>query len=307
MKTTHRAFSYESDDFTRMCRFVADDNRARGGRAIWHLGRMVDWKYGLYNPVKFMPDNFAKEAELWFDAFGDVCGMVLSEDFGSELTLLVRRQWEHLAPEMLVFAKVHWGNRYDALTFSLPEGETAIEAALVNAGFSLQDTLEITNVFDTARFAEAVLHIPDGFRFESMAENGDYTSHDNMRRNAFQSTCEPELDRLLRDYTRRSPIYMPETDFVLIDADGRHVSGCEAFIDRWNGLAEIERVCTIREEWGKGYARQVLTGCLRRLYALGIPRAVLAGSYDKTRHLYGSLGHVDAYNRLSYEWKKQVR
>ncbi len=305
MKTSHRAFCFESDDFTHMCRFVTEDNHTRGERAIWHLGRMVDWKYGLYNPAKFMPDNFSKEAELWFDAFGEICGVVLSEDFGSELTLLVRRSWEHLAPEMISFAKTHWGNRYEALTFSLPEGETAIEAALANAGFSRQDTLEVTNIFDTAQFSNTVLALPAGFRFESMAENGDYAAHDTLRRNAFQSTCEPELDRLLRDYTRRSPMYAPQTDFVLIDADGRHVSGCEAFIDRWNGLAEIERVCTLREEWGKGCARLVLTGCLKRLHALGISRAVLAGGYDKTRHLYGSLGHVDAYNRLSYEWKNR--
>ncbi len=305
MKATHRPFCYESDDFTRMCRFVVDDNHTRGDRAIWHLGRMVDWKYGLYNTAKFMPDNFAREAELWFDAFGDLCGMVVSEDFGPELALLVRRGWEHLAPELLAFAQAHWGNRHDALTIMLPEGESALEAALAEAGFLRTEALEITHAFDTARFAHTVPALPQGFRFESMAENGDYPSHDNLRRNAFQSGREPELDRLLRDYTRRSPIYTPQTDFVLIDATGRHVSGCEAFIDRWNGLAEIERVCTLQEEWGKGYARMALTGCLHRLHALGIPRAVLAGSYDKVRHLYGSLGHVDAYNRLYYEWRRQ--
>ena len=305
MRTMHRPFRYESDDFTRMCRFVVEDNHARGVRAIWHPGRMVDWKYGLYTPAKYMPDNFAQEAELWFDAFGDLCGMVVSEDFGPELALLVRQGWEHLAPEMLAFAKTHWGSRYDSLSFMLPEGEAVLEAALANAGFIRTEALEITHVFETARYADTEPAAPDGFRFESMAENGDYRSHDLLRRSAFNSSRELELDLLLRDYTRRSPIYTPQTDFVLIDTTGRHVSGCEAFIDRWNGIAEIERVCTLAEEWGKGYARQVLIGCLRRLHALGIPRAVLAGGYDKTRHLYGSLGHVDAYNRYFYEWRRQ--
>ncbi len=305
MKTTHRPYCCESDDFTRMCRFAVEDTHARGDRYVWHLGRMTDWKYNLHNLAKLMPDNFTREAELWHDAFGDLCGMVFSEYFGPELTLMVRRGWEHLAPEMLVFAQAHWGGRNEALSFMMPEGETALEAALENAGFVLQEDLEITYIFETARYADTVPAIPKGFSFTSMAGNDDYASHDAMRRSAFKPALDFVIDQLRREYTRRSPIYTPQTDFVLIDATGRHVSGCEAFIDRWNNNAEIERVCTLDSEWGKGYARMALVGCLHNLHELGIPRAFLTGGHDKTQHLYGSLGHVATCNRRFYEWRKQ--
>jgi len=53
-----------------------------------------------------------------------------------------------------------------------------------------------------------------------------------------------------------------------------------------------------------GYARLMLLACLRRVHEAGIPTAVITGGYDKTIHLYGDLGHVDAFDLHPYQWTK---
>ena len=53
MKLYNRNFIFESNDFENMCKFVINDNSKRKEHFIWHIGRMVDWKYNLHNRNKF--------------------------------------------------------------------------------------------------------------------------------------------------------------------------------------------------------------------------------------------------------------
>jgi len=301
MKTSHRPFIFESNDFESMCRFVIENCGHRKDRFLWHIGRLVDWKYNLINSRKCIPDNFSRETELWFDWFGELIGFVLTEDFGSELSFFMKPEWFCLQPEMVRWAKSHWGSRHDRLSIMVIEGSNDFIAVLESEGFSRTDGLERTHIFDTARYADYAL--PDlSVRFEDMTVHGDYEAHDAIRTDAWPKSQPPEQLREIRSYTRRSPIYEPKFDFVLVLGDGRAVSSCEAFVDRQNGTAEIERVCTLRTEWGRHYARMTLLSCLRRLHESGVPMAFLTGGYDKTLHLYGNLGHTDAFDLHTYEW-----
>lgn len=304
MKTSHRPFLFESDDFQRMCRFVIDDCQKHGTDYTWHIGRIIDWKYGLKLLDKHFPDNFSREAELWFDWFGELIGFVLAEDFRDDLALLVRSEWHCLVPEMAEFAKQQWGIRYESISIMLPDSRVEIAKALEDSGYVKKDNREVTYVFETACYGTYRLPDDAGTHVETMAQSGDYEAQNLLRGAAFDSGIQRELDRKWRAYLRRSPIYSSEFDFVLIDGDQRMVSGCEAFIDRYNATAEIERVCTHPDAWGKGYGRQILLSCLRVLSEAGIPTAFITGGYDKTIHLYGSLGHVDSHSRGFWEWRR---
>jgi hypothetical protein len=66
----------------------------------------------------------------------------------------------------------------------------------------------------------------------------------SLRRESWPGSFDIVLDLQIREYTRSSPIYNPKFDFVLVNEEKKHVSGCEAFIDYQNNTAEIERVCT---------------------------------------------------------------
>ena len=48
MKTTHRSYSEVSGDFHLLCRFIVANYHGVRAYSTWCLGRLVDWKYGLY-------------------------------------------------------------------------------------------------------------------------------------------------------------------------------------------------------------------------------------------------------------------
>lgn len=122
-----------------------------------------------------------------------------------------------------------------------------------------------------------------------------------MRRESWPGSFDIVLDLQIREYTRSSPIYNPKFDFVLVNEEKKHVSGCEAFIDYQNNTAEIERVCTRPGFQNRGHAATILKACMRELYKNNIATAYLSADYDKTIYLYGKLGHVKEVTRYFYK------
>lgn len=300
MRTYHRNYIYESNDFENMCKFIVQDNSIKKEYFIWHIGRIVDWKYNLSNFKRHFPDHFSKAAHLWFDYFHNLIGFVISEEFDNEFTIFLKDQYSHLYPELISWVKNEWGNKYDKLVTSAVENQTEFIRCLEANGYIKNNSLEMTRVFNTILYQNYTIEDSSVF-FQSMFENLDYEEHDNLRNNAWPRPYSQEFNMQINEYTRQSPIYDAKFDFVLVNKDGRHVSGCEAFIDYENNTAEIERVCTHSDFYNRGYAQIVLKSCMKRLYENNIRTAFLGGSYDKAIHLYGKLGHVTEYARYSFE------
>jgi hypothetical protein len=59
MKTYHRDFIYENDDFNTLCKFIVKDNSIKKDYFIWNISRIADWKYNLIN----------KKNNLFFNIF----------------------------------------------------------------------------------------------------------------------------------------------------------------------------------------------------------------------------------------------
>lgn len=57
MKTYHRNFLFESNDFKELCNFIVQENAKKKDSFIWHIGRIVDWKYNLSDFRKHFPDK----------------------------------------------------------------------------------------------------------------------------------------------------------------------------------------------------------------------------------------------------------
>ncbi len=301
MKTYHRNFIYERNDFDTLCKFIIEQNSIRKDFFDWHIGRIVDWKYNLSNFKRHFPENFNKAAHLWFDYFHNLIGFVISEEFNNEFSILLRNEYSHLYPELLNWAKSEWGNKYDKLVTQVIQTQTEYMKFLEDAGYKKTNSVEMTRVFNTSFFKDYTIDATS-VSFQSMFENGDYGEQANLRTNAWPKPYSREIDLQIKEYTRQSPLYNAKFDFVLVNNDGRHISGCEAFIDYENNTAEIERVCTHSDFYNKGYAQMVLKTCMRRLYENNIMTAYIGGSYDKTIHLYGKLGHVKEYARYFFEY-----
>lgn len=301
MKTYHRNFIYESKDFDNMCSYILEDNRLKKEHFIWHIGRIVDWKYNLANFSRHFPDNYCRAAQLWFDYFHNLIGFAISEEFNNEFSLLLKKEYSFLFAEMLDWVKTEWGCQHKSLVTQEIETETGYIKILEEHGYKRTEGIELRRVFDTSHYKD--FNVEDlSISFQSMSENKDYSAQAILRRNAWPKTYSDEIDLQIREYTRRSPLYNADFDFVLVNKEGRHVSGCEAFIDYENNNAEIERVCTHSDYYNRGYARTALKACMRKLYEHNILTAFIGGSYDKSIHLYGKLGHVKEYTRFTYEY-----
>ncbi len=300
MKTHHRPFIYESSDFKHMCALLVRDNASKRDSFVWHVARLVDWKYNLFNFKRCFPGNYASAAHLWFNFYDELIGFVISEEFNEQFDIIVLEEYEYLYPEMLAWAQVEWGPQYRHLLTSAADVHEKRIFALEQAGYQRTGDVEMTRIFDTAYFRD-VPYPAAPLRFESMAENKNYANQAILRRSAWPNhRYDPQTDEAIRVYIRTSPIYDARFDFVLVDESGTHVSGCEAFIDYANNTAEIERVCTHAEHHNKGYSKMTLRACLRVLHENHIGTAYISGGYDKTIHLYGALGHINEFATLFY-------
>lgn len=305
MQTHHRPFIYESSDFKSMCALLIHDNSVKKEQFVWHVARLMDWKYNLGNPRRRYPGNYANAAHLWFNYFDELVGFVISEEFNDQFTIIVLDTFNYLYPEMLEWANSTWGSQHAYLTTCVVSTNIMQISALEKAGYGKTEEIEMTRSFDTCLYRDHP-YPSAPLRFESMAENGNYENQRLLRLSAWHHDDEKydeEEDRAICAYIRTSPIYNARFDFVLVDQTGAHVSGCEAFIDRVNGTAEIERVCTHPDHYNKGYSQMALKSCMRVLHENAIPVAFLSGGYDKTIHLYGKLGHAKEVTRLFYKLK----
>lgn len=303
MKTYHRNFIYESNDFESLCKFIIQDNSLRKNNFTWHIGRIVDWKYNLSNFKRHFPGNYSEAAHLWFDCFHNLIGFVITEEFNNEFDIFLKKEYSFLYSELLTWAGTEWGDKYNTLVTPVMESETEYMKILENQGYRRNDRKEMVRIFDTSLYKDYVIE-DSSVSFQSMSENRDYTEQARLRTNAWPKTYSFEIDLQIKEYTRTSPIYNANFDFVLVNKDGKHISGCEAFIDYENNTAEIERVCTHSDYYNKGYVKMVLKACMRKLYEHNIRTAFISGGYDKTFHVYGKLGHVNEFTRYFYEFNK---
>lgn len=300
MRTYHRDFIFESNDFEMMCKFILQDNSYKKEHFIWHIGRIVDWKYNLSSYKRYFPDNYSQAAHLWFDYFHELIGFTITEDFNNEFYVFLKDEYSHMYDELVHWFTNEWNHKYDSFKTSAVESQTKFISCIEKRGFHKSDEVEMTRVFDTSLYKD--FSIDDSMvTFQSMIENKDYEEQRNLRINAWPKSFDEEMDIQRREYTRRSPIYNADFDFVLVNKNGKHVSGCEAFIDYHNNTAEIERVCTHSDFYNNGYAQITIKSCMSKLYHHSIKTAYLSGSYDKTIYLYGKLGHIKEVARYFYQ------
>jgi GNAT superfamily N-acetyltransferase len=294
-----RPFDYESPDFDAMCALIIRDNAVRRENFVWHIARLVDWKYNRFNPRRRFPENYASAAHLWTDDNGVLAGFAVSEEIDGQFEIIVLDEYKSLYPEMLAWAGSGWGGKYPQLITSAVETNLPLIAALERAGYEKNGDMDVTRMFDTSRFRD--FPFPEApLCFQSMAQNKNYANQRRLRLSAWPNALEAEADEAIRAYCRTSPIYDARFDFVLVDESGAHLAGCEAFIDRTNGTAEIERVCTQAAHRHKGYARLTIESCLRVLHESQIPAGYLTGGNEETIRLYGSMGHVKEVARHYY-------
>lgn len=306
MKTTHRDYSESAGDFNLLANFLFDHNQTVRGRSTWCIGRLVDWKYALFEKkcayIAFCDEN----AHLWFDAFGALAGFAINENGDSGFAIITLDGFRFLFPEMLDWSVTHWASRQPPASIEVTEHQDLEIAALERCGFRLDSTF-YTRAFDLTGPLVPRAPLEEGFTLVDMASHPDYPAQNRMRANAFQNRdnlSDAEVQERIRLYNHsiQGPIYHGPTDICVMAPDGRFVSGCEALIDTHNAEADIERVCTHNAFRKRGFARAAIQECLYRLKDMGIKRAYITGYSKEAIALYGSLGAVA--EQKAYVYKK---
>lgn len=296
MRTTHRDYAEDAGDFGRLAGLITDDPEHVRAHTTWCLGRIADWKYGLWGAKPSIPRFCERNAHLWFDGFGALAAAAISEDGGPEFVALTTRGYRFLVAEMVAWVLGHWGAR-GPLSVEVTEHADVEVAALERHGFRRASEFHAYGFDLTAPLPAAPL-LPQGFAMVDMASAPDWAGRRRLRAEAFQGRGDLSDEELARDLEleaagRESPIYHPCTDVYVRAPDGRLVAGCEALIDARNATADVERICTHSAFRRRGLARAVIHDCLRRLRDMGLTRAYIAGYSPEALALYGSLGAVD--------------
>jgi ribosomal protein S18 acetylase RimI-like enzyme len=304
MKTTHRFYEEEAGDFRRLCRFVQQNDDAIRTYATWCIGRLVDWKYGLYESKTAVPDFCNRNAHLWFDGFGDLVAFAISESGGRGFEILTKAGARFLFAEILAWVLANWGNR-GRLSIEVTARQTLEQKVLENRDFAQKQPF-YTEVFDLTRPLPPPPPLPAGFAIVDMASRPDYVAQRILRNDAFQNLsdmAEEELQRQMRfyNYGHRGPIYHAEADLCVAAPDGRFAAGCEALIDTDNAAADVERICTHSDFRRRGLARAVTLACLHRLQEIGMQRAYITGYSEAAVALYASLGESARKTSYIYE------
>lgn len=308
MKTTHRNYSEECGDFLRLTRFFTDHPANRRLYTTWCLGRLVDWKYALYENKRAFPNFCEANAHIWFDGFGALAGFAVSESGDAGFSILTLDGYRFLFEEMLEWVMQTWQGRVnDQSHFSteITEHQEWERKVLERFGFRCEQTF-FTRRFDLTGELVPRFPLETGFAIVDMKTQPDFRAQSLLRANAFQKKnglTEEEMNERLTyfNHSLRGPVYHPDTDLCVVAPDGRFASGCEALINAHALEADIERVCTHSDFRQRGLARAVIQECLYRLKEIGIHNAYITGYSEAAIALYGSLGAEDEVRNLVYE------
>ena len=304
MNITQRSYADENGDFNRLCRFIIANNAHFRFYSTWSIGRLVDWKYGLYDNKRTFSAFCNQNAQLWFDGFGELVGCIISESGDEGFAILTLPGYRFLFTEMLGWVMENWHARGPALSTEITERQEIEAAALERCGFRRESTF-FTRRFDLTGELIPRFPLEEGFSIVDMRAHPDFRAQRILRADAFQNKTglsEAELAEALKffNYSQSGPIYHADTDLCVLSPDGQLVAGCEALIDAHNCEADIERVCTLSSYRKRGFARAVIQECLYRLKAMGMRSAYIMGYSPAAIALYGSLGAVEEVRGLSY-------
>ncbi len=305
MKTTHRDYSEESGDFRRLCHFVINHNRAIRTLSTWCLGRIVDWKYGLWGNKMAVPDFCNQNAHLWFDGFGQLAGFVISEEGDDGLAIITQAGYRFLFEAILQWVLANWHERGPHFSIEITAQQQLEATVLERYGFRRKADY-FRQTFDLTQELAPRKRLAEGFVIVDMATHPDYMAQRLLREEAFEGRSHvPEKslrqEILFYNHGHQGPIYHPQTDLCVLAPDGQLVSGCEALIDAHNVEADIERVCTHSNFRRRGFATGVIQECLYRLRDMGLYKAHIAGYSSEANDLYASLGNSQQATFHIYE------
>ena len=292
----HRTYIEKSNDFERMAELVT--GLISDGVDDWAVGRLYAWRYGRWGEKAQKDEEFEKQAELFFNNSDSLCGIVITENFGYEYYLLSLKD-ELLISEMLDFLAVGSLNKDHVVIVS--EKDKTQRKVLAQKGYREFENADTTYNYVMTDVSYPQVSIPHNFLLTDQKEYTDEEAVERQRFFSFNPDAEYDevIDRAYK-YSRKNSLLKPELSIVLLNEEGKPVSSCMGYFDSVNHHMEVEVVCTLGAYENRGFAKVVISECIKRGIALGVNKFSISAWEEKTRRLYSSFGKPEIVQKMKY-------
>ena len=144
----HRTYIEKTNDFEKMTELVTRLNSMH--LCDWSLGRLFAWKYGRWDKKSQDDLEFEKQAELFFDPLENLCGIILTENFGCDYYFLSEKD-ETLIQTMVAYLKEK--NVCDVECSVILSTEDIVQQkVLIKNGFTYHSDADVTYLYSKNTF-----------------------------------------------------------------------------------------------------------------------------------------------------------
>lgn len=321
MKPKFRPYNPEKD-FLRV-RDMLSETYAQFDRPVnWTIER---WQYarhfcapmlGAYgmeiNSDQIVENSIEKSKEairhwesaigIWENEQGNIVGVVCPDEYvpwhsGANLAFIQRRpRYDFLLDEMIEYAATKYVR--DGITrLWITSHDTALSNIAQQRGYTPSEKgLEYWLEINLTQLPPA--HLPDGFTFQSMADNNHLEKRRKVLGLSFYHKDPKEwATTFAYQELQRAPDYQKDLDLVVVAPNGDFVSCCIVWLDRYNKIAKLEPVGSIV----LGMGREVVMEGLRRARALGTKKSIMATSLE----YYEKIGFIRKYP-YGISWRRNI-
>lgn len=294
----HRTYVERSDDFGKMCVLVSYLNSLQ--LCDWSLGRMYGWKYGRWSKESQNDSLFEKQAELFFNDSNDLCGMIVTENFGGSYYLLSKKDRDLLQSMIDFLLKSERFNKPYVIT--LPMNDKSQLDMLEKNGFVIASNADVTYRYNSKAITLPDISVPNEFTITSQKEYLDETKAELLRFYAFNTdgVYDDIIDHAFK-YARNNPILTPELSLLLLNENGEPISTCMGLLDKKNQTMEVEVVATKIEYTNRGLAKIMISECIKRGITRGVREVSISAWEEKTRKIYSSFGKAHVLKKVNYK------
>ncbi len=229
------------------------------------------WEYAYTHA--WFDDKSVSQIGIWEDA-GTTMGVVLYESRLGEAFFQIHPAYEHLKPEMLIYAEQHLtgktdnGQRY--LKAYVNDFDTSFERIVRSRGYAKKpdshrpmSQFVIPDHFSPTR-------LPSGFRIKSLADDNDLVKLDRVLWRGFNHPGEPPDDSLRGRKRMQSGPHFRKALAMVIEAPNREfVAFGGLWFDPVNKIGYVEPVATDPDYRRMGLGTAAVLEGIRRCGELG--------------------------------------
>jgi GNAT superfamily N-acetyltransferase len=294
----HRTYVEQSDDFNKMCELVSYLNSMH--LCDWSLGRIYSWKYGRWSKESQCDSLFEKQAELFFDDSNVLCGIIITENFGENYYILSKKDKDLLQSMIDFLLESERFNKQYVIT--VPVDDICQVEILERNGFVLTGDADITYRYNSVDITLPYISIPDDFTITSQKEYLDETKAELLRFYAFNpdGIYDDVIDHAYK-YARKNPILTPDLSLLLLNEHGEPISTCMGLLDEKNQTMEVEVVATKKDYENRGFAKVIISECIKRGISRGVKEISISAWNEKTRKIYSSFGKPHVLKKVNYK------